>query len=334
MNDGKSDLQIRNSTAEFLIYKTNNSKIKVDVLLIDEDLWLPQKKIAELFGVNTPAISKHIKNIFNEGELQENGVISILETTANDGKNYKTIYYNLDMIIAIGYRVNSKQATNFRIWANNILKEYIIKGFAMNDDRLKDPTIYFGKDYFEEQLERIRNIRSSERRFYQKITDIYSLCSIDYDTNSNITKKFFANVQNKLHFAITGKTAAEIIYSRVSYKKNNIGLTNWKNSPDGLIIKSDVIVAKNYLNENELDFLNRIVVMYLDYAELQAKRGITMSMQDWNNKLDTFLQFNERDILEGNGKVTSEIAKSFAESEFEKYRIIQDKLYESDFDRL
>ncbi len=328
------ELKIRNSTAEFLIYKSSNWNVKIDVLIQNENIWLAQKKIAELFDVNIPAISKHIKNIFNEWELQENQVISILETTADDWKNYKTTFYNLDMIIAIWYRVNSKQATNFRIWANNILKEYIIKWFAMDDERLKDPNNYFWKDYFEEQLERIKNIRSSERRFYQKITDIFSQCSIDYDSNSEKTKTFFATIQNKLHFAITWNTAAEIVIDRANHKKENMWLTSWKFSPNWPIRKNDVSIAKNYLDEKELDFLNRIVSMYLDYAEDQAKRKIPMTMQDWENKLNAFLQFNEREILSWSWKVTSEIAKAFTESEFEKYRVIQDKLYKSDFDRL
>lgn len=327
-------LQIRNSTAEFLIYKTADGNIKIDVLIQNENIWLPQKKIAELFDVNVPAISKHIKNIFKEWELQENQVISILETTADDGKNYKTTFYNLDMIIAVGYRVNSKQATNFRIWANTILKEYIIKGFAMDDEKLKDPSNYFWKDYFEEQLERIKNIRSSERRFYQKITDIFSQCSIDYDPASQRTQTFFATIQNKLHFAITWNTAAEIIAQRAHHQKENMWLTSWKFSPNWPIRKTDVTIAKNYLDEKELGFLNRIISMYLDYAEDQATRKIPMTMEDWETKLNAFLQFNEREILSGSGKITTEIAKAFAESEFEKYRVIQDRVYKSDFDKL
>ncbi|MGI6080296.1 MAG: virulence RhuM family protein, partial [Candidatus Avilachnospira sp.] len=236
--------------------------------------------------------------------------------------------------IAVGYRVNSKKATMFRIWANQVLKEYIIKGYVMDDARLREPENLFGKDYFEEQLERIRDIRSSERRFYQKITDIYSQCSADYDVNSPITKKFFATVQNKLHYAVTHHTAAEIIYERADSKKQNMGLTTWKNAPHGRIRKSDVSIAKNYLNEKEMMDLNEIVTMYLDYAERQARRGNIMYMEDWVHRLDAFLQFNEEDILNDKGMVTAEIAKAFAESEFEQYRVIQDRLYQSDFDRL
>lgn len=321
-------------TREILFYKTDNEDVKIEILLYEENLWLTQAKMAELFEVKKAAISKHLKNIFSSNELDENSVVSKMETTAGDGKNYTMKYYNLDAIIAVGYRVNSKKATMFRIWANRILKEYIIKGYVMDDDRLKDPDNYFGKDYFEEQLERIRDIRSSERRFYQKITDIYSQCSADYDVNSEITKEFFATVQNKLHYAISKKTAAEIIYDRASSTKPNMGLTTWKNAPKGKISKSDVVIAKNYLNEIEMKNLNEIVSMYLDYAERQARRGNVMYMHDWVDKLDAFLQFNEEEILKHKGKVTSAIAKAFAESEFEKYRVIQDHQYQSDFDIL
>jgi hypothetical protein len=245
----------------------------------------------------------------------------------------KVKYYNLDAIISVGYRVNSAQATAFRIWATERLKEYIIKGFTMDDERLKNPNNIFGKDYFEEQLARIRDIRSSERRFYQKITDIYSQCSADYRLEENTTKDFFATVQNKLHWAITGHTAAELIVERVDSKKENMGLTTWKNAPKGSIRKADVGIAKNYLNEKELDGLNRIVSMYLDYAENQAQKGVVMYMKDWVEKLDAFLQFNEEAVLKHQGKVTHEVALTLAENEFEKFRIIQDKLIESDFDR-
>ena len=292
------------------------------------------EKLAELFEVQKAAISKHLKNIFASGELREDSVVSVLETTAADGKNYPTRYYNLDAIIAVGYRVNSKKATMFRIWANRILKEYIIKGYVMDDERLKEPQNFFGKDYFEEQLERIRDIRASERRFYQKITDIYSQCSADYDVDSPVTKEFFATVQNKLHYAITKHTAAEIIYDRADSTKPNMGLTTWKNAPSGRIRKSDVVIAKNYLDETEMSSLNEIVTMYLDYAERQARRGNIMYMKDWVARLDAFLQFNEEEVLHHKGKVTAAIAKAFAESEFEKYRVIQDRQYQSDFDRL
>ncbi len=321
-------------TREILFYKTDNGDIKIEILLYNENLWLTQAKMAELFDVQKAAISKHLKNIFASGELDEDSVVSILETTAADGKRYSVKYYNLDTIIAVGYRVNSKKATMFRIWANRILKEYIIKGYVMNDERLKEPESFFGKDYFEEQLERIRDIRSSERRFYQKITDIYSQCSADYDVGSPITKEFFATVQNKLHYAVTQHTAAEIIYDRAGSQKPNMGLSTWKNAPNGRIRKADVTVAKNYLDETEMKNLNEIVSMYLDYAERQARRGNIMYMQDWVDKLDAFLRFNDEEVLHHKGRVTAAIAKAFAESEFEKFRVLQDQTYKSDFDRL
>lgn len=323
----------QNSFTEFLLYTTPNGKVKVEIFLKDENIWLTQARIAELFGVGIPAVNKHLKNIFESGELQESSVISKMEITAKDGKKYSTQFYNLDAIISVGYRINSSQATQFRIWATERLKEYIIKGFTMNDEKLKDPYNIFGKDYFEEQLARIRDIRSSERRFYQKITDIYAQCSVDYDPNEEITKQFFATVQNKLHFAISGQTAAEIIYNRVGSKKPNMGLTTWKNSPKGAIRQTDVNIAKNYLNENELDKLNRIVTMYLDYAEMQAQKGIAMRMKDWVKKLDAFLQFNEREILQDNGKISHEVAEELAFGEYEKYKKVKDKNYISDFDR-
>ena len=329
----KKPQSLENSFTEFLLYTAPTGKVKVEIFLRDENIWLTQEKIAALFGVQRPAVTKHLKNIFDTGELKEESVSSILELTADDGKNYKTKFYNLDAIISVGYRVNSTQATHFRIWATERLKEYIIKGFTMDDERLRDPRKIFGKDYFDEQLERIRDIRSSERRFYQKITDIYSQCSIDYDPENQETKDFFATVQNKLHFAITGKTAAEIIHSRADNNQPNMGLTNWKNSPAGKIRKSDVSIAKNFLNEDELDGLNRIVSMYLDYAELRAKNYQTTTMKDWSEKLNAFLQFNEKEILTNAGKVSAEIAKVFAEDEFEKFCVIQDQNFESDFDR-
>lgn len=329
----KNNKVLNNSFTEFLLYTDPNGKVKVEIFLHNENIWLTQEKIAELFGVQRPAVTKHLKNIFESGELDENSVCSILEHTANDGKKYKTNFYNLDAIISVGYRVNSTQATHFRIWATERLKEYIIKGYTMNDEKLKDPYNIFGKDYFEEQLARIRNIRSSERRMYQKVTDIYAQCSADYSSDSDITKQFFATVQNKLHFAITGKTAAEIIRERVNSAKPNMGLTVWKNSPKGSIRESDVVIAKNYLNEKELDQLNRIVTMYLDYAEMQAGRGVAMYMKDWVARLDAFLKFNEQDILANAGKISHEVAETLALGEYEKYRVVQDKNYISDFDR-
>ncbi len=330
-------IKIKEGFTEFLIYTTPGGGVKVEILLKDETIWLTQAKIADLFGVERSVVTKHLLNIYKEGELQKDSTCAKIAQVQNEGERKVTReieYYNLDAIISVGYRINSSKATMFRIWATQRLKEYIIKGFTMDDERLKNPNNIFGKDYFDEQLARIRDIRSSERRFYQKITDIYSQCSADYSLNSNITKNFFATVQNKLHFAIVGQTAAEIIYSRADSTKANMGLTTWKNAPDGKIRKIDVSIAKNYLNEAELDGLNRIVTMYLDYAESQAKKGIVMYMTDWVEKLKAFLQFNERDILEDNGKVTAEIAKETAESEFEKYRITQDKEYISDFDKI
>ena len=323
----------QNNFTNFILYTTPNGKVKVEISLRDENLWLTQKKIAELFGVGIPAINKHLKNIFKARELEENSVISILEITANDGKTYQTKFYNLDAIISVGYRVNSHQATHFRIWATERLKEYIIKGFTMDDERLKNPNAVFGKDYFEEQLARIRDIRSSERRFYQKITDIYAQCSADYNANEEITKQFFATVQNKLHWAITNQTAAEIIHKRAKSSKLNMGLTTWKNAPKGAIRKTDVTIAKNYLNKKELDGLNRIVTMYLDYAEMQTEKRIVMNMKDWVKKLDAFLKFNEKEILQNTGKISHDTAIALAENEFEKYRIVEDRIIESDFDK-
>lgn len=324
---------------EVLLYTTPNGKVKVEIYLQNETIWLTQQKIADLFGVDRTVVTKHIGNIFKEGELKEAlACANFAHTTrhgAIKGKTQETVakYYNLDMIISVGYRVNSSRATQFRIWATERLKEYIIKGFTMDDERLKNPHNIFGKDYFEEQLARIRDIRSSERRFYQKITDIYTQCSADYNVETQATKDFFATVQNKLHWAITGQTAAELIAARVDSSKDNMGLTTWKYAPKGSVRKSDVSIAKNYLNEKELNGLNRIVTMYLDYAESQAQKGIVMYMKDWIHKLDAFLQFNEEAVLKHQGKVSHKVAVALAESEFEKYRIVQDKLLESDFDK-
>ena len=320
-------------TREIIIYRDSNDAPKVEILLQQQNLWLTQKAIATLFDVERSVITKHIKNIFDTGELTEISVCAKFAHTATDGKNYNTSFYNLDLVIAVGYRVNSERAIIFRNWASKILKEYIQKGSVLDVERLKQPEYIFGQDYFDETLERIRDIRSSERRFYQKITDIYADCSADYSVDSETTKQFFATVQNKLHWAISRETAAEIVYHRADHTKQNMGLTSWKNAPQGRIRKSDVSIAKNYLNQEELEGLNRIVTMYLDYAEDQAKRRKVMYMSDWMEKLNAFLIFNEREILQNNGKITHEIAKSFAESEFEKYRIVQDQLFESDFDR-
>ena len=324
----KNDLQI--TTHDFLIYRDDNNDIKVNVLLINNDIWLTQNLIAELFGVGRSTITEHINNILNSGELNENNTVG--KTDIDNSKKPVKIY-NLDMIIAVGYRVNSKKATHFRIWATKVLKEYLITGVVMDDERLKNPNYIFGEDYFERTLERIRNIRSSERRFYQKITDIYSSCSIDYDKDSEITKAFFKTVQNKLHYSVTGNTAAEIIYNRVDSEKDNMGLTNWTGSPNGPIYKYDVDIAKNYLTEKELKNLNRIVSMYLDYAELQAENHNAMTMQDWVEKLDAFLQFNGQDILHDAGKISHKVAQELAYKEYDKFKKKQDQLYISDFDK-
>ena len=317
------------TTHDFLIYRDGNNDVKVSVMLINNDLWLTQDLIAELFGTARSTITEHINNILKEGELKEETSVGISDISSG-GRKPKI--YNLDMIIAVGYRVNSKKATNFRIWATKVLKEYMIKGFAMDDERLKNPNYIFGEDYFDEMLERIRNIRSSERRFYQKITDIYSSCSVDYNKDSEITKEFFKTVQNKLHYAITGQTAAEIIYNRADAEKEHMGLTNWKNSPDGPIYRYDVDIAKNYLNEKELKDLNRVVTMYLDYAESQAENHNAMTMKDWVEKLNAFLQFNGKEILHNAGKISSKVAQALAYQEYDKFKTKQDKLYRSDFD--
>ena len=289
--------------------------------------------MSELFSVKVNTINYHLKEIFNSGELEDDSVIRKIRITANDGKKYNTSFYSLDAIIAVGYRVNSFEATQFRKWATNTLKEYIKKGFVVNTELLKNGP-KFGKDYFDELLLKIKEIRASERRFYQKITDIYKECSYDYDKNSETTIEFYKNVQNKLHFAITGMTAPEIIYNRVSSKKDNMGLQTWKNSPKGKILESDVVVAKNYLDKEEITELNNLVSMYLDYAERQVKLGHIISMKEWKEKLELFLKLNEYNILKDNGKIKREIAASLALSEYEKYRIKQDQNYLSDFDEL
>lgn len=318
--------------SQFLLYTAPSGAVKVAVFFRDETVWLTQKALAELFGVQRPAITKHLRNIFSSGELAENSVCSILEHTAGDGKNYSAQYYNLDAIIAVGYRVNSYQATQFRIWATKTLREFIIKGFALDDERLKQGKQVFGKDYFDELLERIREIRASERRFYQKITDIYAL-SVDYSADAPLTKEFFATVQNKLHWAITGQTAAELIYTSADAAKLYMGLTTWKHAPEGKILKSDVTVAKNYLGEAHVRELNRIVSAYLDLAENRADRGILMKMVDWVGFLNRFLELSNYPILQDKGKVSALEAKLKAESEFEVYRTRQDADYISDFDR-
>lgn len=318
--------------ADIIFYESAQGAVRVEIRFEDETFWLSQKKLAELFGVEVQTINYHLKEIFKSGELAEDSVIRKIRITADDGKKYLTNFYNLDAIIAVGYRVNSYQATQFRIWATNVLKEYLLKGFVLDDQRLKQGK-RFDKDYFDELLDRIRAIRASERRFYQKITDLYAEASIDYDAKAPITQLFYKTVQNKLHWAITGQTAAELIAQRADAARPNMGLTNWKNAPSGKILRSDTHVAKNYLNESELENLERIVTMYLDYAENQAKRQIPMRMQDWVSKLDAFLQFNEYEVLQNVGTVSAEVAKKLADEAFEQFRQQQDRLYESDFDR-
>ena len=325
-------LKIRNSTVEFLTFTMQAQEDGVEVRLQDETIWLSQKLMGVLFECSSDNISLHLKHIFQERELEEDSVTEYFSATASDGKNYRTKFYNLDAIIAVGYRINSKRATAFRRWATNVLRDYTIRGYIIDKERMKNGT-FFNDDYFKSLLEEVREIRASERLFYQKITDIYAT-AFDYDAESPTTMCFFANVQNKLHFAIHHHTAAELIMDRADSNKEHMGLTTWKKAPSGKIIKSDVVIAKNYLTEQEMRQLDRVVSMYLDYAENQAEKHIPMSMEDWSNKLDAFLQFNEYDLLNNIGKVTAEVAKKFAESEFEKYRIIQDRLFQSDFDRL
>jgi len=317
---------------EIILYTTPEGLTKVDVFFQNETFWLTQKQMAELFDVDVRTISDHLQAIFQTGELNADSVIRKIRNTASDGKSYLMNFYSLDAIIAVGYRVNSLQATRFRMWATQTLREFIIKGFVLDDERLKQGK-RFGKDYFDELLERIREIRASERRFYLKITDIYEQCSIDYAKDAEITQTFFKVVQNKLHWAITGSTAAELIANRVNSSKPNLGLNTWKNAPRGKILKPDVTVAKNYLNEKEIEELERIVSMFLDYAENQAARQIPMKMKDWVEKLDSFLKFNEYDILNNAGKISHEVAKSLAEEEYEKFRVKQDQSFESDFER-
>lgn len=325
------DKNMQPKEGKILFYTTEEGKLNLGVLFSGETVWLTQSQMVKLFNRDKSVISRHIKNIFAEGELDEKSVVAFFATTASDGKTYDVAYYNLDVIISVGYRVKSLQGTQFRIWATKTLREFIIKGFVLDDERLKNG-VNFGKDYFDELLERIREIRASERRFYQKITDIYAECSIDYDKNSEVSKKFYATVQNKLHWAITGHTAAEIIKDRVNADKPHMGLTTWKNAPKGKILKSDINIAKNYLTQKELSELNRVVNMYLDYAELQASRQVPMKMEDWANKLDAFLNFNDYKVLKDSGKVSKEVAKKLAEDEYEKFRIKQDIEYKSDFD--
>ena len=324
---------VRSSAAEYLTFVAASAQGGVEAVYADENVWLSQKMMAVLYDVDVRTISYHLKNVFADHELEENSVIQFFRITAADGKTYDTGHYNLSGIIAVGYKVNSERAVQFRKWATGIIESFTIKGYAMDDERLKNDGSILGKKYFEEQLQRIREIRLSERKFYQKITDIYST-AIDYDVTAAATKRFFATVQNKLHWAIHGQTAAEVILSRADAAKDRMGLTTWKDAPTGKIQKFDVVVAKNYLTENEMAQLQRLVSAYLDVAEDMALRQIPMTMQDWETRLNRFIAATDREILQDAGKVTAEIAQAHAESEFEKYRIVQDRLFESDFDRI
>ena len=333
INKSNQDTQlIRSSSVEYLTFIASTGDGGVNAIYQDENIWLSQKMMGELYQVETHTINYHLKQIFADSEIEEISVIRNFRITATDGKNYNTKHYNLSAIIAVGYKVNSERAVQFRKWATQVLQEFTIKGFAMDDERLKKDGTILGKKYFEEQLERIREIRLSERKFYQKITDIYAT-SIDYDVTAKSTKRFFATVQNKLHWAIHEHTAAEVIVDRANHEKENMGLTSWKDAPKGKIQRFDVVVAKNYLTENEIQQLQRLVSAYLDIAEDMAMRLIPMTMEDWENRLNKFIEATDRSILQNAGKVTAEIAKAHAEAEFEKYRVIQDRLFESDFDR-
>ncbi len=324
-------LQIRNSTFEFLIFTSQSGESTIEVRVQDDSVWLTQNLLAELFQTTKQNVSLHLKNIFQNGELDENSVVKDFLTTASDGKNYKTKFYNLEAIISVGYRINSQRATAFRQWATSVLKDYAIRGYVIDKKRMENGA-FLGEDYFEHLLAEIREIRLSERRFYQKITDIYAT-AMDYNKDAQATKDFFAKVQNKMHYAVHGHTAAELIVERADAKKKHMGLTTWEKAPDGKIVKIDVSVAKNYLKETELESLGRIVNAYLDLAEDRAKRHIPMTMEDWAKRLDKFLEADDRDVLQNSGKITAQMAKNVAESEFEKYRIVQDRLFESDFDK-
>ena len=326
------DLIIRNSTVEFLVFTNQQGEDGIQVRYEDETIWLSQKLIAELFDVNVRTVSEHLRNIFDSNELDEESVIRKFRTTASDGKNYQTNFYNLDAIIAVGYRVNSKRATQFRQWATKVLKEFAIKGYVLDHKRLENGN-FIGEDYFERLLEEIREIRLSERRFYQKVTDIYAT-SVDYNKDAPTTKAFFAKVQNKLHYALHGHTAPELIKERADATKPFMGLTHWGGGPGKKILKTDVSVAKNYLQEDELKSLGRLVNAYLELAEDRAQRRLPMTMEDWRERLDKFLEFDDREVLKDAGSISTKIAKDHAESEFEKFRVIQDKAFESDFDQL
>ena len=328
----KKPIKIRNSSVDFLIFTRDAGENGIEVRVQDGDVWLTQKALAELFSTERSVISKHLKKIYSEGELDETKTCVKYSQVGDNGRNYLYKFYSLTAIIAVGYRINSVQATQFRQWATKVLETFTKQGYVLDKDRLINGQI-FDDDYFDHLIAEIQEIRASERRFYQKITDIYAT-AVDYSLDSEITRKFFATVQNKMHYAVHGNTAAEVIMKRADHNKEHMGLTSWRNAPTGKIVKSDVSIAKNYLLANEIQELNDIVTMYLDYASRQARRHIPMTMADWANKLDAFLRFNDAEILQDKGKVTAAIAKAFAESEFEKYRVIQDRLYKSDFDRL
>lgn len=334
MQNHESKHPIRSSAAEYLTFvaATGDGADSIEMRYEDENIWLTQKMMATLYDVSVSAINQHLKNIFEDGELDKKAVIKKYLITASDGKQYNTNHYNLQAIIAVGFKVNNDRAVQFRKWANGIVKDYTIQGWAIDSDRLKSGGSVLTREYFDHLLEQIREIRLSERRFYQKITDIYAT-ALDYDKSAKTTRLFFAEVQNKLHWAIHRHTAAELIMERANAEKPHMGLTSWEQYPDGKIQKYDVSIAKNYLSKEELQALERIVTMYLDYAEYQASRHIPMTMQDWSQRFNRFLEFNEHEILHDTGRVTHEIAKAFAESEFEKYRVVQDRLFESDFDR-
>jgi hypothetical protein len=328
----KPEISIRSSAAEYLTFIAASGEGGVEAVYADEDVWLSQKMMGVLYDVNVRTVNEHLKKIFSDGELQGDSVIRKFRITATDGKNYNTQHYNLSGTIAVGYKVHSERAVQFRKWATGIIKEYTIKAYVMDDERLKNDGTLLGKKYFEEQLQRVREIRLSERKFYQKITDIYAT-ALDYDVTAKVTQRFFATVQNKLHWAIHGQTAAEVIHTRADAEKIRMGLTTWKEAPDGKIQKFDVSVAKNYLSDSEMAQLSRLVNAYLDIAEDMAQRQMPMTMADWGERLNRFIAATDRKILQDAGKVTAEIAKAHAESEFEKYRIVQDRLYQSDFDK-
>jgi hypothetical protein len=333
MPDRKKDtFQIRNSTVDFLVFTRDAHEDGIEVRVQDQDVWLTQKAIAQLFEVDRSVVTKHLKNIYESGELSEAATCANFAQVADNGKTYRYKFYALSAIIAVGYRVNSGRATEFRQWATKVLSTFTRQGYVLDKDRLINGQI-FDEDYFDHLISEIQEIRASERRFYQKITDIYAT-AVDYSLDSQTTRNFFATVQNKMHYAVHGNTAAEVIMARADHTKEHMGLTSWRNAPDGKIVKADVSVAKNYLSVDEMQELNEIVTMYLDYATRQARRHIPMTMADWASKLDAFLQFNDAEILRDKGKVTAAIAKAFAESEFEQYRVLQDRLYQSDFDRL